>query len=969
MLLRVVSHLCVSASLASRSFAAVLMFLPSCLSESERVHCSASALRSSRPRHLRARRPCSTGRMKLFALAALAAHAGAQTLEVHGSGTTNPSKFFWDIMDGFRAMTRRDIRLTYRAVGSSTGQREFTQQSSGDYSSGLTDFGSGDIPVTQDRYNGLVAASRGMVHVPFAMGAIGVFHSVPEGEVGSTGLKLAPCVLAKIFGGQITEWKDPEILVDNPGLSAVPDGTKIQVGHRTLGSSSTSGLSGYLVAATASEGCTTAWTLSSGSTLAWPTASNFHAVQGSGGMTDHIASTKYAIGYVDAGHGHQRGFSEVHLKNVAGTWLTSKMAMDVGATPADNGIAAAGAAAVTGGVIPADAAADWSAVNLYNQGGANTWPIVLVSYLYISTDLSGWTVDKASLLKAFVDYVTGTTMGQAKLAEYSFNPVPATMNTWSTVWSTKITKPGGYTTDVFSFEDSTAAWTGQGLNVISVKRDTWSLWKAHELEVANQALEARVMALETHLDDFGVVPLHGSGTTNPRNWFAQVMKQMEHRARAPLLLTYRAVGSSTGQKEFTGQASNSWMSYNHFGAGDIPMTNARFQDMAAQGITMLHLPFALSAIGIFHSVPAGEIGSSSLQLPDCLLARVFGGDITRWDHPDIVAANPGLNVPANTLIKVGHRTAGSSSTTGLTAYLKQKCENNGWTLGSGSTVSWPTTTGFTPVQGSQGMQKHIEDTPYAIGYLDAGHGHQYGFGEIALKNKAGRTRTSKESMALSPSGVQEAGTQGVNSGAFPSLPDVDWSAVNLYDMAGENTWPIVLVSYLYVRKDQTKTNPKTAAALQAFLHVILNDEEGLASQFLFTPPSAAVKAVSQAGADQIMYPNNMKSFAFESSTAAYDGMAANMISVKRTAFDDYQRDILFKEIDALKSQLAAQPPAEHAREHGDDDEDGTGTAALAVAIVAAVLASMALLVGCFAYSKGRGASAGASGTMLGRPEV
>ena len=46
---------------------------------------------------------------------------------------------------------RKDVRLTYRAVGSSTGQREFTQAGlpdGSDYSSGLTDFGSGDIPMS-----------------------------------------------------------------------------------------------------------------------------------------------------------------------------------------------------------------------------------------------------------------------------------------------------------------------------------------------------------------------------------------------------------------------------------------------------------------------------------------------------------------------------------------------------------------------------------------------------------------------------------------------------------------------------------------------------------------------------------------------------------------------------------------------------------------------------------------------------
>ena len=40
--------------------------------------------------------------------------------------------------------------------------------------------------------------------------------------------------------------------------------------------------------------------------------------------------------------------------------------------------------------------------------------------------------------------------------------------------------------------------------MISVKRDTWSLWKAHELEVANQASEARALAPKTHLD--GLIP-------------------------------------------------------------------------------------------------------------------------------------------------------------------------------------------------------------------------------------------------------------------------------------------------------------------------------------------------------------------------------------------------------------------------------------------------------------------------------
>ena len=54
-------------------------------------------------------------------------------------------------------------------------------------------------------------------------------------------------------------------------------------------------------------------------------------------------------------------------------------------------------------------------------------------------------------------------------------------------------------------------------------------------------------------------------------------------------------------------------------------------------MTQVHIPFALGAIAVFHSVPTGEIGGESLKLDACLLAKIFGGAITTWDHADIKA--------------------------------------------------------------------------------------------------------------------------------------------------------------------------------------------------------------------------------------------------------------------------------------------------------------------------------------------
>lgn len=265
-------------------------------------------------------------------LAALA--VASEGASLHGSGTTNPSKLFWKIMDMFQASSKADISITYRAVGSGTGQKEFSQKAAGDFSAPLTDFGSGDIPMPNDLYTSIGATTgiggglRGMVHVPFSLGAIGVFHSVPPAAVGSEGLKLSACVLAKIFSGQVTTWDHADIKAENPSLS-VPAGTPIKVGRRTLGSSSTGGLSGYLTAK-----CSASWkmhdtgaAMGDGGSITWPTLATFTKVEGSPGMLDHIAGTPCAIGYLDAGHGHQRVLAEAKLKNEDGTWLTSAEAL------------------------------------------------------------------------------------------------------------------------------------------------------------------------------------------------------------------------------------------------------------------------------------------------------------------------------------------------------------------------------------------------------------------------------------------------------------------------------------------------------------------------------------------------------------------------------------------------------------------------------------------------------------------
>ena len=60
---------------------------------------------------------------------ALGDTSSAKVLELHGSGTTNPQKFFWKVMDILEERTQNAIKMTYRGVGASRQLRLIARDS------------------------------------------------------------------------------------------------------------------------------------------------------------------------------------------------------------------------------------------------------------------------------------------------------------------------------------------------------------------------------------------------------------------------------------------------------------------------------------------------------------------------------------------------------------------------------------------------------------------------------------------------------------------------------------------------------------------------------------------------------------------------------------------------------------------------------------------------------------------------
>ena len=162
--------------------------------------------------------------------------------------------------------------------------------------------------------------------------------------------------------------------------------------------------------------------------------------------------------------------------------------------------------ALAGGLMPPSPFDDFSAVSLHNMPGEFTWPIVAISYLYVRTDQSG-TAEKGPLLKAFVEYVLSEE-GQALLADYNFEGVPASVLALSNLAVTNMTLDGSPT---WTFESDTNKGNGQKDFVISAKRRSHYEYAIGEImdEMATNimladavtTLEAKIVAMDDHDDD------------------------------------------------------------------------------------------------------------------------------------------------------------------------------------------------------------------------------------------------------------------------------------------------------------------------------------------------------------------------------------------------------------------------------------------------------------------------------------
>ncbi len=269
-------------------------------------------------------------------LVGLTVQANAQ--EITGAGGTFPAPVY--LKWGELAKAAAGITLNYQAIGSGGGQSQILART--------VDFGATDAPMDPAKI-----AAGDLFQFPTVIGAVVVIVNIPGIEANQ--LKLSGPVLADIYAGNITKWNDDKIKALNPGLD-LPR-MAISTVHRGDGSGTTFVFTSYLSAVSAE------WKDKTGANTSvnWP---NGDGSKGNDGVAASVSATKGAIGYVEYAFASQNHLVTVELQNHDGKMVAPTMASF-----------AAGAAN-----------ADWAhaqnyAVNLVNQPGAATWPILSTTFI------------------------------------------------------------------------------------------------------------------------------------------------------------------------------------------------------------------------------------------------------------------------------------------------------------------------------------------------------------------------------------------------------------------------------------------------------------------------------------------------------------------------------------------------------------------------------------------------------------
>jgi phosphate transport system substrate-binding protein len=298
------------------------------------------------------------------------------------------------------------------------------------------------------------------------------------------------------------------------------------------------------------------------------------------------------------------------------------------------------------------------------------------------------------------------------------------------------------------------------------------------------------------------------GSTAQQNAIAEFNKVWGQNCSGKTL-AYNPTGSGAGVDQFIAKQVD-------FAGSDSALSGDQVAKAADRcgGNPAWNLPLVFGPVGMAFNVE----GVDKLVVNGDVLAKIFQGQIKKWNDPAIAALNSGTNLP-DADIKPVYRSDSSGTTDNFQKYLGAAAPQS-WTKGAGKEFQGGAGEG---AQKSAGVVQAIQATPGAIGYVEKGFAQQAGLKLAQIDSGGGPVELTDES-------TQKA----VDSAKFKADGmDLALDLNALYATKDAGVYPLMLATYEIVCSKGYDAD--TAAGVKSFLTVSANQGQANLSGAGYVP--------------------------------------------------------------------------------------------------------------------------------------
>ena len=313
--------------------------------------------------------------------------------------------------------------------------------------------------------------------------------------------------------------------------------------------------------------------------------------------------------------------------------------------------------------------------------------------------------------------------------------------------------------------------------------------------------------------------LSGAGATFPLPFYNVVFEQFGQVNGDQV--AYGGIGSGGGVRNLRDKIVD-------FAGSDAFLTYKEMAEMAP----VVHVPTCMGAVVVAYNLD----GVKELKLSGEIIADIFAGEIKMWNDERLVALNPDVKLPAESIIPV-YRSDGSGTTFVFTDYLTKVSPMWASNFGAGKSVNFPS---GQAAKGNPGVAGVIKQTKNTIGYV----GSEYAFAQkipyASVENQRGEF--------VIPSSAT------ISAAAAGEIPADTRCSITNSDAAG--AYPISTFTWMIIYKEQNysdRTKEQAMATLDLLKYILSDEAQSITSEVHYAPLPAKAKELSITNLKSITY--------------------------------------------------------------------------------------------------------------------